>query len=195
MNMKSGTVPELLDETIGAREIARALRLRRGRPLFDLGIGRPLLEPGTADLRDAAAVAHAERLHRQPLLPRQLPDVRRRLIRDPAAGDERAVLRVAERPRALRELGRVRRRRPGLSVLRDFTAAIEVVEQHELLGERVLVRRHVASEERQAGIAVALLQITEHLIVGPVLFHDEEHVRDRRRLSDRGGNNGVAGGA
>ena len=154
-----------------------------------------LLEARAADLGDAAAVAHAERHHLEAVLLRELPDVGRGLIGNAAAGDERAVLRVAQRPRALGELGRVGRRRPGLAVLRDFAAAIQVVEQHELLGQRVLVRRDVAAEERQARVAVALLQVAEHLIVGAVLFHDEEHVLDRRALADLGGNHGRRRGA
>ena len=101
------------------------------------------------------------------------------------------MLRVAQGPRALREVGRVGRRRPGLAILRHFAAAVEVVEQDELLGQRVLVRRDVAAEQRQARIAVALLQIAEHLIVGAVLFHDEEHVLDRRACADRRRNHGV----
>ncbi len=148
--------------------------------LLHLRIQVALLEPRAADLGDAAAVAHAERLHLEAVLFRELPDVGRRLFGDSAAGDERAVSRVAQRPRALREIGRVGRRRPGLAVLRHFAAAIQVVEQHELLGQRVLVRRDVAAEQRQARIAVALLEIAEHLIVGAVLFHDEQDVLDRR---------------
>jgi hypothetical protein len=48
----------------------------------------------------------------------------------------------------------------------------------------MLVRRDVAAEQRQAGIAVALFEIAKHLIVGAVLFHDEEDVGDRRALAD-----------
>ena len=45
----------------------------------------------------------------------------------------------------------------------------------------MLIRSDVAPEQRQAGVAIALFQIAEHLVVGPVLFHDEQHVPDGRR--------------
>ena len=56
---------------------------------------------------------------------------------------------------------------------------IEVVEQHELLGQPVLVRRHVFAEHHQRRIAVALLHVAQHLIVGAVLLDDEDHVLDQ----------------
>ena len=183
---------ELLDEAIRARVVAGARRLRAGGTLLDLRI----------------AGRCSKRVLRTSATPRRLPMPKVFTFRPfcrassqmygvdcswmPPPVSSAAVPRVAERPGALRELGRVGRRRPGLAVLRDFAAAVEVVEQHELLGERVLVRRDVAAEERQARIAVALLQIAEHLIVGAVLFHDEEDVLDRRRLADLRRNHRVA---
>src|SRR5262249_14663077 len=154
-----------------------------GGTLFHLRIRGLLLETGAAHGRDTAAVAHAEGHHLEALLPGQFPDIRRRLIGDSAARHQTAVLRITERPCTLSEFGRVGRGRPGLTVLRYFTAAIQVVEQHELLGQRVLVRRDIPPEERQGRIAVPLFQIAVHLVVSAVLFHDEQDVLYRRSLT------------
>src|SRR5262249_30662330 len=54
---------------------------------------------------------------------------------------------------------------------------------HELLGQRVVIRAHVASELHQRGVAVPLRQVAEDLIVGAVLLDDVEDVLDRRALA------------
>src|SRR5262249_44432809 len=59
---------------------------------------------------------------------------------------------------------------------------VVVVEHYELLRQRVKVRRDRPAEERQRGIAVALRQVAEHLIVGAVLLDDVDDVFDRRLL-------------
>src|SRR5262245_4467691 len=96
------------------------------------------------------------------------------------------MLRVAQRPGALVELARIRGRAPGMSVLRDFTVAVQVVEENELFGDSVAIWRDVTPEEHQRWIAVALRKVAKHLIVGPVLHDDVEHVLDRRALADFG---------
>lgn len=74
-------------------------------------------------------------------------------------------------------------RAPLMAVGRVRAAVIEVVQQHELLGERVLVGRHLAPELHQVRITVALRQRAQHLIVSPVFLDDVEHVLEQRRLA------------
>ena len=62
---------------------------------------------------------------------------------------------------------------------------VEVVEEDELGGEGVGVRGHLLAEEGQVRVAVALRQVAEHLVVGPVLADDVEDVLDRRGLAGR----------
>ena len=45
-----------------------------------------------------------------------------------------------------------------------IAGTVVVAEQDELLGQRVMIRRDVASELDQRRIAVALRQVAEHLI-------------------------------
>ena len=101
--------------------------------------------------------------------------------------------RVRQGPVAGDVVGVVRHRRPGVAVGRDVAVAIEVVEQHELLGQLVMVGRDVAAEHHQRRVAVAARHVAEDLVVGPILLDDVEHVLDRRRLADLGRNGGFLG--
>jgi hypothetical protein len=60
---------------------------------------------------------------------------------------------------------------------------VVVVEQGELLGQRVMIRRHIASEFHDGRIAIALRHVAEHLIGGAIFLDDVEDVLDRRALS------------
>jgi hypothetical protein len=71
---------------------------------------------------------------------------------------------------------------PGPAVAGDFAAVIEIVHQHKSLGQSVQVGRDIAAEEAAGGVAVALRQIAQHLVVGPVLLHDVDDVLDLLRL-------------
>jgi hypothetical protein len=66
---------------------------------------------------------------------------------------------------------------------RLVAGTIVVIEQRKLLGERMMIRRDIAPELHERGIAVALRHIAEHLIVGAVLLEDVEDVLDRRTLA------------
>src|SRR5689334_14619506 len=103
-----------------------------------------------------------------------------------------AVLGVAQRPRTLVEVAGIRRGAPGMAVLRNLAVAIEVIEQHELLHDRVLIRRDVAAEQNQAGIAIAFRNIAENLVVRAVLLDDVEHVLDGGAFAGFGGDHGIA---
>src|SRR5580700_11899156 len=66
-----------------------------------------------------------------------------------------------------------------MSVAGNFSAVVEIVEHAELQRELVLVGRNVGAVEREEGVAVAHLQVTEHLIVGAVFLDDIDDVLDR----------------
>ena len=69
---------------------------------------------------------------------------------------------------------------PLVAVGAHFAVAVEVVEQHELLGDGVVVGRDLAAEQAQARVAVALGDIAEDLVVGAVLLDDVDDVLDGR---------------
>ena len=54
-----------------------------------------------------------------------------------------------------------------------------VVEQDELFGERMEVRRHGPAEDGEVRRAVALRHVAEHLIVGSILLDDVDDVTNR----------------
>ena len=92
-------------------------------------------------------------------------------------------------PRALHEVRHVRGIRPMVTVDRDLTARIQVVQYHELACELVMVRRDRLAEQRQPRIAVAvrlavLGEIAEQLVVRAILLDDVQHVLDRRRVAE-----------
>src|ERR1700733_13174430 len=91
-----------------------------------------------------------------------------------------AALAVAVGPGLLREVGGVSGVTPLMSVLRDFTVAIQVVERHEVPRERVSVGSHVLAEQGESRIAIADSQIAENLVIGAVLTDDIDHVLDFR---------------
>src|SRR5262249_3742420 len=90
------------------------------------------------------------------------------------------------------EVGSVGRRAPGMTILRNLAVAVEVIEQYELLGDRVVIRRDFAAEENQAGVAVALGDIAENLDVRAILLDDVEDVLDGGTHAGIGGNHRVA---
>ena len=48
--------------------------------------------------------------------------------------------------------------------------------QHKLLGELMLIRRHIAPKHHEGGLAVALADVAEHLIVGAIFFDDIDNM-------------------
>src|SRR2546422_3074530 len=57
--------------------------------------------------------------------------------------------------------------------LHDALPILEVVEQHELAGQAVLVRGHVLAEQAQARVAVPLFHVAEDLVVAAVLLDED----------------------
>ena len=75
-----------------------------------------------------------------------------------------APVRIAPRPAAERffdVVGDVRLVRPLVAVGAEHAAAIEVVEQHEIIDELVMVRRDIAAIDAQLGVAFAPLDVAE----------------------------------
>src|SRR5207247_10830636 len=78
---------------------------------------------------------------------------------------------------------------PLVAVGRDLAVHVEIVEQHPATGDRVRVGGDAVVEDRQARIAVPAGDVAEHLVVGPVLPDDVDHVLELGRTvggSDRG---------
>src|SRR2546423_14605157 len=58
-----------------------------------------------------------------------------------------------------------------------------MIEQHELLGERVSVWCDLAPVLQQRAVAGALADVAQYLVEGPILAHDIDDVVDQRRLA------------
>ena len=81
-----------------------------------------------------------------------------------------------------------------MAVHADLAVAVEVVEQHVVAGELVLVggdgfSPYIArlGSPLPAGLPLGVPEVAEHLVVGAVLLDDVEHVLDRAGLADLGG--------
>src|SRR5260370_40909510 len=68
--------------------------------------------------------------------------------------------------RLLQVVGDVAFRRPAVAVGGENAIAVEVIQQYELLGQGMLVGSDIAPEDTEPRVAVALRQVTEHLVVG-----------------------------
>ena len=106
-----------------------------------------------------------------------------------------AVAAVAERPDPLDEVAGVGPHRPFVPVGADLALDVEVVEQHELAGQGVVVGRDRLGEQADARLAVALGHVAEDLVVGAVLLDDVDDVLDRRGVADLRGDRVAGRGA
>ena len=91
-----------------------------------------------------------------------------------------ALAGVSGRDCLLAKIGDVGRGRPDVALGTDFSVGEEAVEQSEARGERMMIGRNGLSEENQRWIAVAFFQVSEHLIIGTILFDDVDHMLKRR---------------
>ena len=82
---------------------------------------------------------------------------------------------------ALDEVGGVGPHAPLVAIGADFALDVEVVEENELPGEGMMVRRHPFREQAERWVAVPLRHVAEDLIVGPVLLDDVDDVLNRAR--------------
>ena len=102
-------------------------------------------------------------------------------------------------PRPLLEVGDDRPVAPVVAVDAHLAVAIEVVQQHVVAGQLVVVGRDVLAVHDECRIAVArraalgILEIAEHLVVGAVLLDDVEHVLDGAFPARLVGNAAIAG--
>src|SRR5205814_2088814 len=64
-----------------------------------------------------------------------------------------------------------------------LAVAINVVQQHELAHQLVVVGRHVLAEQAKLRRAVPLLDIAEHLVVSAIFLDDVDAVLDRARAA------------
>ena len=121
-----------------------------------------------------AAVAHPRSGRDVP----EVPEIRVGDLVQAEVGKGHPAPRVDRGPGLLDEVRRDGAHRPLVAVGADLGVDVEVVEQNEPLGEGVMIRCDLSPEQGQLGISLALWQITEDLIVGPVLLADVEHVFD-----------------
>jgi len=68
-----------------------------------------------------------------------------------------------------------------MAIEADRAASVEIVEQHVLLGQGVVIRSDLTAVEDQLGVPIAFGDIAEDLVVGAVFLDDEEDVLDAER--------------
>src|SRR6266511_693070 len=95
-----------------------------------------------------------------------------------------ATLAVISGPELLDNVGCVRAGGKRVPVIADFGVYVEVVEHDELTRQGMGVRRDLLAEDCEVRIAVAPLEIAEHLVVGSVFPDHIEDVFDWRWLAD-----------
>ena len=104
---------------------------------------------------------------------------------------------VAQRPGALIKVRGHRRITPAVTVHAHLAIAVQVVEQDVVTRDGVLVRRDVLAINRDLGIAIAdglavrILHVAQHLVIGAVLFDDVEHMLDRAGIAHLRGDHAV----
>ncbi len=76
-----------------------------------------------------------------------------------------------------------------MAVHADLAIAVQIIEQHELPGQPVVIRGDFLAENGEPRVAVALTEIAQHLVVGAIFLDDVEHVLDGRPNADVAGNN------
>ena len=104
------------------------------------------------------------------------------VIHRPLGGIGEAFARrtaIAHRPGLFNEVGGIGAHRPFVTVGRHLALDVQVVEQHKLFHELVVVRRDRLGEEAEFLFAIALGHVAEHLIVGSVFLHDVNAMLDR----------------
>ena len=194
ITMKRGSVPflleflELLDEGLGVVGVAAAAAGRLGETPKSGAHVPDQARHGALDLERAVGLADppavlAVAAIAQTRAGTGVPEIARGGVGQVAVVVvvDSGPARVGQGPVAGDVIGVVGHRRPGMAVGRDVPVAVQVVQQHELLGQLVMVGRHVAAEHHQRRVAVAPGQVAEDLVVGAVLLDDVEDVLDRRR--------------
>src|ERR1700756_3638087 len=86
---------------------------------------------------------------------------------------------ISDLPSLFVVVGGDRSRGPEMTVTRNFSAIVKVVEHAELQRELVLVGCDVFAVHGKRGIAVADLQVSQNLVVGSIFLDDVKHVLER----------------
>src|SRR5258708_12253969 len=73
--------------------------------------------------------------------------------------------------------------RPLMALSAERSVAIQIIEQHELLSQRVVIRRDLGAEHGERRVAVTALQIAHHLISTPFLFASLDDLLKQRTLA------------
>ena len=89
--------------------------------------------------------------------------------------------RIVRGNRFLRVVGGVGCHAPVVPIRAHFGIYKKPVEDSKALGERMVIRGHVARKEQQRGITIGLRQIAEYLVVRAILLDHIEDVFDRRQ--------------
>src|SRR5262249_22163416 len=100
---------------------------------------------------------------------------------------------VGKRPVTGDVIGVVGHCGPWMSVGRDVPIAVQVVEQDELVGQLVVVRRDLLAAHHEALVAVAAGNVAENLVVSAVFVDDVQDVLDGRAFPRLRGNGRLAG--
>ena len=90
---------------------------------------------------------------------------------------------IDQRPDLFDVIGGVGGHAPFVAVGAYLAVNIEIVQEHELPGQRVVIRGNALGKNAQPRLAVALRNIAENLVVGAVFLDDVDAVFDRARLA------------
>jgi len=78
-------------------------------------------------------------------------------------------------------VGRDALRGPLMPIRADDAAAIVVVQQCKLFGQRVVIGRYVAAIDAERGVAIGLFDVAKNLVVRAIfLYHVNDVIKDRR---------------
>src|SRR4051812_13019900 len=102
-----------------------------------------------------------------------------------ALGGEGEFLPVAvtKRPGLLHEVGGVRAAGPFVPVRADFTFDIEVVEQDELVRERVMIGSNICTEKAERWVCIAFPNVTKDLVERSIFLDDIDDVLNGGRVA------------
>jgi hypothetical protein len=92
----------------------------------------------------------------------------------------------------LDEIARVSAHGPLVTVGADGGFRVKIVEQDEVTGQLMLVRRHFFREQTEVRVAVAFLHVAQDLIVRAVLLDDVEDIFDGARVAGRQAESGLS---
>jgi len=63
-----------------------------------------------------------------------------------------------------------------VAIGRNMPVAIEIIQQDEIIDQFVMIRSDFFTKKNQRRVAIAARNITENLVVSPVLLNDIKHM-------------------